>query len=312
MSIEQRIGIDFGGTKIAGLLIDAGGHTLAERRVPTPREDYGASIEAIAQLVAHLKLEAGVERAHVGLGIPGSLSPRTGLVRNANSTWLIGRDLKRDLERRLGQPVRIENDANCLVLSEAIDGAGAGHRTVFGVILGTGVGGGIVVDRHVLAGRNLIAGEWGHNPLTQPPGLEDPEPPPCYCGRKGCIEVYLSGPGLALDHRRATGQDRSGEAIVAAAEAGADPAAEESLDRYCRRLGSALAAMINVIDPDVIVLGGGLSRVAALYERIDAATAPYVFSDHWETPILPAVHGDASGVRGAAWLWSPDRSGAAA
>jgi len=273
---------------------------LARRRVPTPRDDYPATIETIARLVGELEAEARA-RATVGLGIPGAISPATGLIKNANSVWLNGRPFARDLETSLGRPVRLANDANCFALSEATDGAAAGARVVFGVILGTGTGGGLVVDGRVLTGPNAIAGEWGHNPL---PGPEDDERPgpPCYCGRTGCIETFLSGPGLRADHRRRTGQDLRAEEIAAAAAAG-DAAGEESLARYEGRMARALASVINVVDPDVIVLGGGMSQLARLYANVPRLWGAYVFSDRVDTRLVPPKFGDASGVRGAAWLW---------
>ena len=228
------------------------------------------------------------------MGIPGAMSQATGLVKNANSTWLIGKPLKRDLEKAIGREVRLENDANCFALSEAVDGAGKGARVVFGVILGTGVGGGIVIDGKVLAGANAIAGEWGHNPLPAPTAADLPHPP-CYCGRTGCIETYLSGPGLSRDHESRTGQRLSPEEIVSLGD--------QSLERYVERLARALASVINVLDPDVIVLGGGMSNVARLYTEVPRLWTRYVFSDHVVTRLAPPVHGDSSGVRGAAWLW---------
>lgn len=305
---SHRIGIDLGGTKIAGVIFSPDGELLDHLRAATPRDDYEGTVAAVADMVARLKTAAGrqADTTSVGVGMPGSPSPTTGLIRNANSTWLIGKPFQQDLTTALGQEVRLENDANCLVLSEAVDGAAAGHSCVFGVILGTGVGGGIVVDGKVLSGRNLIAGEWGHNPLPQPRVLEDPAPPPCYCGRVGCIETYLSGPGLSLDHKRHTGDALTGPEIVRLSEATkehASPAADQTVRRYIARLGSALARVVNLLDPDVIVLGGGLSRWERLYQDLPDAMAPHVFSDQWSTPVVPALHGDDSGVRGAAWLW---------
>jgi predicted NBD/HSP70 family sugar kinase len=283
-----RIGIDLGGTKIEALALDRGGREVFRKRVPTPRGDYAATIRAVASLVR----EAG--DGSVGVGIPGALSRLTGLVKNANSTWLIGRPLKEDLENALGRAVRIENDANCFALSEAVDGAGKGARVVFGVILGTGVGGGIVVDGKVVTGANAIAGEWGHNPLPAPTSGDLPHPN-CYCGRIGCIETYLSGPGLARDHEHTTGERRTPEEIVSLGN--------ESLSRYVERLARSLAGVINVLDPDVIVLGGGMSNVAALYTEVPRFWTRHVFSDHVATRLAPPVHGDSSGARGAAWLW---------
>jgi fructokinase len=283
-----RIGIDLGGTKIEALAIDRRGREVFRKRVPTPRGDYAATIQAVSSLVH----EAG--DGSVGVGIPGALSRVTGLVKNANSTWLIGKPLKQDLERALGREVRLENDANCFALSEALDGAGKGARVVFGVILGTGVGGGIVVDGKVLTGANAIAGEWGHNPLPLP-GPEDLPLPACYCGRRGCIETYLSGPGLARDHEARTGQKLAPEEIVSLGD--------QSLERYFSRLARALASVLNLLDPDVVVLGGGMSNVARLYTEVPRLWKRHVFSDHVATRLAPPVHGDSSGVRGAAWLW---------
>jgi fructokinase len=273
---------------------------LARRRVPTPRDDYHATLETIARLVGELEAEARA-RGTVGLGIPGAISPATGLIKNANSVWLNGRPVSRDLEARLGRPVRLANDANCFALSEATDGAAAGARVVFGVIVGTGTGGGLVVDGRVLTGPNAIAGEWGHNPLPWPEDDERPGPS-CYCGLRGCIETFLSGPGLARDHRQRTGRDLRAEEIAAAAAAG-DPAGEESLARYEGRMARALASIINVVDPDVIVLGGGMSQLPRLYANVPRLWGAWVFSDRVDTRLVPPRYGDASGVRGAAWLW---------
>jgi fructokinase len=286
--MSLRIGIDIGGTKIEALALDAAGREVFRKRVPTPRGDYAATIGAVASLVNE------VGEGTVGVGIPGALSRITGLVKNANSTWLIGKPLKQDLEKALQRQIKMENDANCFALSEAVDGAGKGAAVVFGVILGTGVGGGIVVDGKVLQGANAIAGEWGHNPLPLP-GPNDLPLPPCYCGRAGCIETYLSGPGLSRDHEQATGKCRSPEEIVSLGD--------QSLERYVERLARALASVINVLDPDVIVLGGGMSNVATLYTEVPRLWSRYVFSDRVATRLARPVHGDSSGVRGAAWLW---------
>lgn len=297
-----RIGIDLGGTKIEAIALGSDGAARFRRRVPTPRGDYDATVDAVVTLVADAELAAG--QATVGVGIPGVISPVTGLVKNANSIWLNGRPLQDDLERRLGRPVRIANDANCFALSEASDGAAAGRAIVFGVILGTGTGGGVVVDGRVLIGANAIAGEWGHNPLPWPEPGEWPGAT-CYCGRTGCIETFLSGPGLARDHEQFTGEHLTPVTIVARAGAG-DPAAIATLARYHHRMARALASILNVIDPDVVVLGGGLSQIPGLPAQVMKLWEPYVFSDRVVTGIVPALHGDASGVRGAAWLW-PDR-----
>lgn len=295
-----RLGIDLGGTKIEGVALDAEGNELGRERVPTPRGEYDATLDTIARLVAALERRFGGP-ASVGVGMPGIVSPATGLVKNANSTWLIGRPFDRDLERVLGRPVRLANDANCFALSEATDGAGVGAGVVFGVILGTGVGGGIVINGRILEGAHHIAGEWGHNPLPAPRDDERPGPA-CYCGRHGCIETFLSGPGWADDTARRTGRRADAMALAAAAAAG-DALAREALTRYVDRLARALASVINVLDPDVIVLGGGLSNIAALYDEVPARWGPHVFSDDVHTRLVRAQHGDSSGVRGAAWLW---------
>ncbi len=272
------------------------------RRIATPRDDSGATIAAIRHLVASIERDAG-SCGTVGVGIPGSLSPSTGLVRNANSTWLNGRPLAAELEAALGRPVRIDNDANCFALSEAVDGAAAGRRVVFGVILGTGVGGGVVVDGRVHGGRNGIAGEWGHNALPRPTD-DDLPMPRCWCGRVGCIETYLSGPALVADHR-ARGGRAVDAADVAAQAARGDALAAATMSRYQRRLAAALASVVNVVDPDVVVLGGGLSNIDALYDALPRLLPASVFADVSDTPIVRNAHGDASGVRGAAWLWPP-------
>jgi fructokinase len=302
MAGGYRIGIDLGGTKIEAALLDPAGAMRDRRRVPTPGGDYHAAVAAIVGLVAAIEAEHGV-RATVGIGIPGTISARSGLVKNANSTWLIGRPLRRDATEALGREVRFTNDANCFALSEAVDGAAAGAAGVFGVIIGTGVGGGIVIGGRVVTGANAIAGEWGHNPLPWPRKDELPGPS-CYCGRAGCIETFLSGPALARDH----GSSLTGPDIVAAAERG-DAAARASLDRYAGRLARALASVINLVDPEAIVLGGGLSAIAMLYERVPELWRRFVFSDTVETRLLPPKHGDSSGVRGAAWLWPPEGAG---
>jgi predicted NBD/HSP70 family sugar kinase len=275
-----RIGIDLGGTKIELLALEAGGHEAFRKRVPTPQGDYAGTLAALTALVEECERALG-GKGTVGIGIPGALSCVTGLVKNANSTRLIGHDLKGDLERALDREVRIANDANCFALSEAADGAGKGTSVVFGVILGTGVGGGIVVEGRVLTGPNAIAGEWGHNPLPLPAGADLPLPE-CYCGRRGCIETYLSGPALARD-------------------GGAE--SQEALARYEERLARALAGVVNILDPGVIVLGGGLSNVQRLYDNVPRLWQRHVFSDHVATRLVRNVHGDSSGVRGAAWLW---------
>jgi fructokinase len=297
-----RIGIDLGGTKIEAIAMDRDGHIRFRHRVATPRGDYLATIEAIAALVSDA--EAATGRATIGVGIPGAVSPATGLIKNANSTWLNGQPLKEDLSQRLNRSVRLANDANCFALSEAVDGAAAGHAVVFGVIIGTGTGGGVVINRNVVIGANAIAGEWGHNPMPWPEPDEWPGPA-CYCGRTGCIETFLSGPGLSRDHQQLTGACLDATTIARAAADG-DVRAEKTLSRYERRLSRALASVINVVDPDVIVLGGGLSNLDRLYESVPQLWEPFVFSDHVATHLVRARHGDASGVRGAAWLWNGD------
>jgi len=296
----MRIGIDLGGTKIEGLLLDDRGREQRRLRVPTPQGDYGATLAAVCSLVAALEAHAGAT-CTVGIGMPGSLSPRSGLVRNANSTCLNGRAFREDLAARLGRPIRLANDANCLALSEATDGAGAGAPVVFAAILGTGVGGGLVVDGRLIEGANLVGGEWGHNPLPGAHGDEVPGPA-CYCGRRGCIETFLSGPGLARDHAEVAGRPLAPRAIAAAAEAG-DAEAERTMERYEERLARAIATVVNIVDPHLIVLGGGLSNLARLYDNVPRLLPRHVFSDVVVTGIVPARHGDSSGVRGAAWLW---------
>jgi fructokinase len=304
-----RIGIDLGGTKTEGIALDAQGKTLARRRVPSPQGNYDATIRTIAQLVAGLEDEAGggtarapaAAPASVGIGIPGTVSGHSGLVKNANSTWLIGRPLDRDLALALGRPVRVQNDANCLAVSEAADGAAAGAGVVFAAILGTGCGAGIVVDGRVLTGINAVAGEWGHNPLPWPSDDERPGRP-CYCGKAGCLETFIAGPGMAADHRAVTGEDATAEAIATRAAAG-DEAARATLDRLVDRLARGLAQVVNILDPDVIVLGGGVSNIDTLYTELPGRLQRWCFSDRIVTPIRRAMHGDSSGVRGAAWLW---------
>jgi fructokinase len=299
----MRIGIDLGGTKIEAAALDQSGEILVRRRRPSPHGDYRATVAAVADLVTGLERELG-RRGSVGIGIPGALSPASGLIKNANSTWLIGRPFDRDVAAALGRPVRIENDANCFALSEAVDGAAAGAASVFGVILGTGVGGGVVTDGRPHRGRNAIAGEWGHNPLPWPSDEERPGPL-CYCGQRGCIETFLSGPGLARDYAADGAAGATAEQVVGRAAAG-EAAAEAALARYEDRLARALAAVINLLDPEVIVLGGGLSNLERLYRALPGRLPAYVFSDQVDTPIVPPRHGDSSGVRGAAWLWPPD------
>ena len=299
------IGVDLGGSKIEGIALD-GTTELLRLRVPAPRGDYAATLRAVRDLVAALEAQLG-RTGTVGIGMPGAISGTTGLVKNANSTWLIGKPLDRDLATALERPVRLSNDANCFALSEAVDGAAQGADVVFGVIIGTGTGGGVVVNRRVLEGRHRIAGEWGHNPMPWPRADEWPGAP-CYCGRTGCIETWLSGPGLsaayaALSKRRADASEIAGRA------ASGDPYAAKALDRYEDRLARALASIINMLDPDLIVLGGGLSNIARLYTNVPALWQPFVFSDSADTPLVPARYGDSSGVRGAAWLWRDSDEG---
>ena len=331
----MRIGIDLGGTKIEAIAIAADGRELLRRRIDAPRGDYDRTLAAVADLVDDVERETG-ERGTVGVGMPGTISPATGLVKNANSTWLIGRPLGDDLTARMGRPVRFANDANCFALSEATDGAAAGASIVFGVIVGTGTGGGVVIDGRVVTGANAIAGEWGHNPLPAP--LADERPgPPCYCGRTGCIETFLSGPGLVRDYESSVGlkdprhiddvprhiegprhieradvrRPFQGRRIdpreIVERAAGGEAGAAAALARYESRMARALASVINILDPDVIVLGGGLSNIDRLYENVPKLWIAHVFSDRVATQLVRAKHGDSSGVRGAAWLWETGR-----
>ena len=306
----MRIGIDVGGTKIEGIAIDEDGRERLRRRIPAPRGNYADTLSAIVGLVGDIERDRG-SRGSVGVAIPGAISPATGLVKNANSTWLIGHAIAEDLPRLLDRPVRFANDANCFALSEATDGAAAGAAIVFGVIVGTGTGGGVVVNGRVVTGANAIAGEWGHNPLPAP---RDDELPGeiCYCGRRGCIETFLSGSGLAREYSRlrpagfggarTQGAEITAEEIARRAHIG-EPLANAVLERYAERMARALGTILNVLDPDVVVLGGGLSNIDRLYELVPALWAAYVFSDRVETRLVRAKHGDSSGVRGAAWLW---------
>lgn len=296
----MRIGVDLGGTKIEAVVLGNDGRILWRRRIPAPSGGYPDTVAATKALVQAAEAELG-QKCTVGVGTPGAVSPATGVMKNANSTWLNGHPFHRDLSAALARPIRIANDANCFALSEATDGAGVGAEVVFGVILGTGVGGGIVVRGHLLTGPNAIAGEWGHNPLPAPRDEERPGPR-CYCGRHGCIETFLSGPGLRHDHLIERGPELEPAEIVERAGQG-DAAAEATLQRYEDRLARAFATIMNVLDPNVIVIGGGLSKIERLYERIPMIWGPYVFSDRVETKLSPPVHGDSSGVRGAAWLW---------
>jgi fructokinase len=307
----MRIGVDLGGTKIEIAALDDSGEIRFRRRTPTPRDDYDATLAAIRSLVD--ACEAATGAGTVGVGIPGAVSPATGLIKNANSTWLNGRPFAADLGAALGREVRLANDANCFALSEAVDGAAAGARVVFGVILGTGTGGGIVVDGQILAGPNAIAGEWGHNPLPWPEAGEWPGAA-CYCGRTGCIETFLSGPGFMRDYLAGRTGGRGDESlnatVIEARAAAGEQAAQAALHRYTRRLARALAAVLNLLDPDVVVLGGGLSNLDGLCERVPALWPGYVFSDTVRTRVSLARYGDSSGVRGAAWLWGRQTDGA--
>ena len=297
---EMRIGIDLGGTKIEALAIDKAGMELLRYRIDTPRDDYQATIMAMAGLVLRIEQETGT-RGSVGAGIPGSISSRTGLVKNANSTWLNGQPLQRDISAVLEREVRVANDANCLAVSEATDGAAAGKGVVFGVILGTGCGGGLAVHGQIHAGANGVGGEWGHNPL--PWATEDENPgPACYCGKRGCMEMWVSGTGVARDYREVTGKTHTSREILAACDAG-DGEAVAAVERLEDRLARGLAHLINVLDPDVLVFGGGLSKVERLYRQVPLLLPKYVFGGEAETPLLQAKYGDSSGVRGAAWLW---------
>jgi fructokinase len=303
MSEKIRIGIDLGGTKIEILAIDRDGRELARHRVATPRHDYEGSIKLMAELVARLENETG-KSGTVGVAIPGSISAVTGLIKNANSVWLNGKPLDKDLSAAMAREVRCVNDANCLAVSEATDGAGAGYSVVFAAILGTGTGAGIAFNGRAHNGPNGIAGEWGHNPLPWPSAEEYPGPA-CYCGKQGCLETWVSGSGLEADYQRSTGQQRTGREILALTVSG-DGEAEAAVRRYESRLTRGLAHVINLLDPDVIVLGGGMSRVERLYPALNANLKAYVFGKEFATPIRPALHGDSSGIRGAAWLWPKD------
>lgn len=299
----MRIGIDLGGTKIEGIVMGQGSAILQRERVSTPQGDYEATVAAVVALIHRLEKSVGQTGLRVGLGHPGSVSPVNGLMRNSNSVCLNGKPLQRDLEALLGRGIRMTNDANCLALSEASDGAAAGARSVFAVILGTGVGAGVVINGELLVGANGIAGEWSHNPLPWPrPEVNEATGTQCWCGKQSCIETWLSGVGLAEDHARVTKEKISGEEIVARAEAG-DERCSATLSRYEDRLSRSLAQVINVLDPEVVVLGGGVSRVQRLYRYVPALWDEWIFSDIITTKLVPAMHGDSSGVRGAAWLW---------
>ena len=296
----MRIGIDLGGTKIEAIALDDAGRECCRQRIDTPREDYAATVSAISQLVKSIEIKLKAT-ASVGIGIPGTISPATERVKNANSTWLIGQPLHKDMQHSLQREVRIANDANCFAVSEATDGAASGASVVFGVIIGTGTGGGICIGGRPLIGANAICGEWGHNPLPWPQDNELPGAQ-CYCGQRGCIETFLSGPGMSRDHLQHTATTLSAKQIITLAEQHND-AALQTLSRYEDRLARGLASIINILDPDVIVLGGGLSNIARLYENVPDLWSQYVFSDRVDTRLVPPMHGDSSGVRGAAWLW---------
>lgn len=299
--MRAALGLDLGGSKIEGVALAADGSEILRRRVPTPIESYEAVIEAVANLVDQIEGEAGLDRTHaIGIGTPGSISPFTGLIRNSNSVWLNGRPFHDDLEGRLRRDVVMRNDADCFVLSEARDGAAAGVASAFGVIIGTGVGGGVVSHGRLLEGPNGIAGEWGHNPLPWPT-VEEGTGPDCYCGLAGCIETYVSGAGLSRDYRERSGREVDAPEVVEAARAG-EEAAAVSLHRYVNRLARSLATVINVVDPEVVVLGGGMSNVDELYDAVPLSWGEYIFSDSVATRLVRNLHGDSSGVRGAAWL----------
>ncbi len=296
----MRIGIDLGGTKIEALALEDHGKELARIRIDTPRDDYAATIAAIVSLVHKLEAQTGLTGT-VGAGVPGSIRAANGLIKNANSTWLNGQPFQADLSVAMHREVRIANDANCLAVSEATDGAAQGFRTVFAVILGTGCGGGIVVDGRIHPGPNGVAGEWGHNPLPWPNPSELPGPP-CYCGKHGCMEQWVSGSAIARDFHQATGNRLTTRDIAAAAQTG-DPAAAQALTRLEDRLARGLATVLHTLDPDIIVFGGGVSRIQRLYKNVPALVRSYAFGGDFDTPLVPATYGDSSGVRGAAWLW---------
>ncbi len=300
----MRLGVDVGGTKIEAVALNDEGRELARQRCATPQHDYGATLKAIKALVRNLEKKTG-QSGTVGIGMPGAIDARTGFIKNSNSTWLNGRPMDKDLEQLLKRPVRLQNDANCFALSEAVDGAGQGFETIFGVIIGTGCGGGLVVRGALLSGANLIAGEWGHNPLPAPTADENPGPA-CYCGKVGCIETWISGPGLVRDFTARTGNTLTPEEICARAEAN-DPVATEALALYEDRMARALSVVVNIFDPDVIVLGGGMSNVTRLYDNVPARMVPHIMSDDPIIRLRQNVHGAASGVRGAAWLWPLDK-----
>ena len=296
----MRIGIDLGGTKIEGIAISDKGQELFRRRVKTPREDYDGTVDAIVEIVLSLELKTK-KKGTVGIGIPGTISPQTGLIKNANSTWLIGKNFDKDLEYKLKREVRLANDANCLAVSESVDGAGAGSKVVFAIIIGTGCGGGISIEQKVHPGPNLVAGEWGHVSLgwmsaEEYPGLT------CYCGQRGCLEKYISGTGFEIEYKKQTGISKTGNEIAELVK-NDDPDAEKVMRKYEDRLARAIATVVNIIDPDVLVLGGGMSNISRLYETVPDLVQKWTFGKEFCTPIRQALHGDSSGVRGAAWLW---------
>ncbi|HKJ83949.1 MAG TPA: ROK family protein [Mariprofundaceae bacterium] len=295
-----RFGIDLGGTKTELIALDDVGSELLRFRRSTPAGDYRASLQLISEMVQKAETKLGCT-ATVGIGTPGAVSRSSGLMKNCNSTWLNGRPFREEIETLLQRQIRTSNDANCFAMSEAVDGAGAEAKTVFGIIVGTGTGAGIVIDGHILEGVNGIAGEWGHNPLPWPTDDERPGPA-CYCGRNGCIETWLSGPGMAADHQQHTGHTLTAEEIAAGATQGHTDCMQ-TMSRYTHRLARGLAHVINILDPDVIVLGGGMSNIASFYEAVPALWHEFIFSDTIETQLRPPAHGDSSGVRGAAWLW---------
>lgn len=297
---NYRIGVDLGGTKIEAIALDKEGNEVARQRVATPKNDYQKILLAIADLVEEVEEKLG-EVATIGIGTPGAVSPETGLLKNSNTVCMNGKAINKDLVSLLGREIRIANDANCFALSEAVDGAAAGAKVVFGVIVGTGTGGGVIINQNVLTGRHAIGGEWGHNPLPWPT-QEELIGPDCYCGKKGCIETYLSGPGFSKDHQAHGGDKASVQEIVEMAGLGFERA-EASLQRYEDRMARSLATVINLLDPDVIVLGGGMSNIDRLYNNVPKQLSKYVFSDVVNTPIVRPKFGDSSGVRGAAWLW---------
>lgn len=307
----MRIGVDLGGTKIEAIVLSHDGKELARKRIQTPQNDYAKTVSAIVNLVAALASNANCcGNTPVGIGIPGAMSNNTGLVKNANSTCLIGHSLDKDIATALNRPVRIANDANCFSVSEAVDGAAKGYGVVFGVIIGTGVGGGIAINGRVHCGPNAIAGEWGHNPLPwtqQIGGLSENPGPKCYCGEEGCIETFISGPGLSNDFAANGSKHCSAKEIALLAEEGSIPA-KAAIARYIHRLARSLAGVINIVDPDIIVLGGGLSNINTIYDTLPNLFNDFVFSDVCETPCVKNKHGDSSGVRGAAWLWGPDEA----